>query len=247
VVRGSIEANQVKLRLEQSWPMNILAVDTSADLCSVALLTGDGEIARDREAGQRHSSMLLPMVEEVLSEAQLTLQQLDGIAYGAGPGSFTGLRIACGVVQGLAFAAELPVYGVSSLLALAEASGAEKVIAALDARMGEIYHAAFTRQDNRWQIVIAANLCKAHAAPLVSGAGWCGVGSGFVAHGAALGERYDGALGSVQAHVVPRARYIARLAQAVFAHGGGVPAHQALPLYVRDKVALTVSEQEGLR
>jgi tRNA threonylcarbamoyladenosine biosynthesis protein TsaB len=187
------------------------------------------------------------MIDEVLSEAQLTLRQLHGIAFGAGPGSFTGLRIACGVVQGLAFTADLPVHGVSSLLALAEASGAEKVIAALDARMGEIYHAALMRQDNAWQTVIAANLCKADAAPLVSGAGWCGVGSGFVAHGAALRERYAGALGSMQAHIVPRARYIARLAQPVFAQGNGVPAHQALPLYIRDKVALTVSEQAGLR
>ena len=227
--------------------MKILAVDTSTEFCSVALRVDDREIVRDCAAGQRHSSLLLPMIDEVLSEAQLKLPQLDGIAFGAGPGSFTGLRIACGVVQGLAFVADLPVYGVSSLLALAEASGAEKVIAALDARMGEIYHAAFMRQDNTWQIVIAANLCKANAAPLVSGAGWCGVGSGFVAHGAALSERYAERLGSVQAHLVPRACYIARLAQPVFASGRGVPAHQALPMYIRDKVALTVTEQEGLR
>jgi tRNA threonylcarbamoyladenosine biosynthesis protein TsaB len=226
--------------------MNILAVDTSTEICSVALRTGEGDVTRDCEAGQRHSSLLLPLIEEVLRETQLTLRQLDGIAFGAGPGSFTGLRIACGVVQGLAFAAQLPVYGVSSLLALAEASGAEKVIAALDARMGEIYHAAFTRQENAWQIAIAANLCKADAAPMVGGVGWCGAGSGFAAHRAALIQRYDGALGPVQAQLFPRAQYIARLAQPVFARGGGVPAHQALPLYIRDKVALTKSEQEGL-
>ena len=227
--------------------MNVLALDTSTEFCSVALRTADQEIVRDCEAGQRHSSLLLPMIGEVLGQAGLTLRMLDGIAFGAGPGSFTGLRISCGVVQGLAFAAGLPVYGVSSLLALAEASGAGTVIAALDARMGEIYHAVFVRHGNAWQTVIDANLCRADTAPAVKGNGWCGVGSGFVVHGSALGARYGEALGAVQAHVIPHARYAARLGEQAFARGQGLPAHLAAPLYIRDKVALTVREQELLR
>jgi tRNA threonylcarbamoyladenosine biosynthesis protein TsaB len=227
--------------------MKILAVDTSTEFCSVALRVADREIVRDCEAGQRHSSLLLPMIEEVLDEAQLELRQLDGIAFGAGPGSFTGLRIACGVVQGLAYSVNLPVYGVSSLLALAHGSGASRVIAALDARMGEIYHAAFVYQDAAWQTVVEANLCRPAAAPMVDGSGWYGVGSGFGAHAVALSERYGAALAGTRPQAIPHARGIAQLAQSAFAQGRGVPAKEALPLYIRDKVALTVSEQETLR
>ena len=105
--------------------MNILALDTSTEQCSVALLRGDLTISRSLHAGQRHSTMILPMVREVLEEAKLTLAQLSGIAFGAGPGSFTGLRIACGVAQGLAFGAGIGVAPIGTLRALAEAARAE--------------------------------------------------------------------------------------------------------------------------
>jgi len=114
---------------------------------------------REVHAGQTHSQLLLPMCQDLLAEAGLGLAQLDGIAFGAGPGSFTGLRIACAVAQGLAFGADVPVLGVGTLLALAEASGAARVIACLDARMGEVYHAAYRREVGDWMTESGPQLC----------------------------------------------------------------------------------------
>src|SRR5208282_3173837 len=125
--------------------MRILALDASTDVCAVALGDGVSWTGRAESAGQRHSELLLPMVRELLSEARLELADLHGIAFGAGPGSFTGLRIACGVAQGLALGANLPVIGVATLEAMAESArsrrGCARVIAALDARMHEVYFA----------------------------------------------------------------------------------------------------------
>jgi tRNA threonylcarbamoyladenosine biosynthesis protein TsaB len=242
-MRDDAKSDRVKL----PSPMNVIALDTSTEFCSVTLLAGEREIVRECRAEQRHSSLVLPMVDEVLREAGLRVRDLHGIGFGAGPGSFTGLRIACGVVQGLAFAAGVPVHGVSCLLALAEGSGAHKVIAALDARLGEIYHAAFVREGDEWRSVIEANLNKPDRAPMVSGTGWHGVGSGFAVHADALRTRYGAALGSSDGAQFPHSRAIAKLAAAAFARGEGVRAHEAAPVYLREKVALTVREQELLR
>ena len=130
--------------------MQILAIDTSTEYLSLALWLDGRVFSRDINAGQTHSQQILPTLRELLDEAQVELNALDGIAFGAGPGSFTGLRIACGVAQGLAFGTGLPVIAVSTLQALAQQSGAEKVIACLDARMGEIYHAAYEKK--RWRM-----------------------------------------------------------------------------------------------
>src|SRR5690349_15740794 len=120
--------------------MNLLAIETSSDFCSVAAARGDAVFSRHQPAGQRHGELVIPMIDAVLAEAGLALEALDGIAYGAGPGAFTGLRIACGVTQGLALARALPVVGVGTLLALAEEAAreaeVEKVVACIDARMG---------------------------------------------------------------------------------------------------------------
>ena len=119
--------------------MKLLVLDTSTEWCSAALWL-DGRVqARRVLAEQRHSSLLLPMVAELLRESAMSLRQLDGIGYGAGPGSFTGLRIACAVTQGLALGADLPVAGVSTLQSIAEQAGAERVLTVLDARMAEVY------------------------------------------------------------------------------------------------------------
>ncbi|MEJ5211550.1 MAG: tRNA (adenosine(37)-N6)-threonylcarbamoyltransferase complex dimerization subunit type 1 TsaB, partial [Burkholderiales bacterium] len=119
--------------------MHLLAFDTSTEYLSVALRSRGETLSRDLRAGQQHSDLLLPLVRELLAEAGLALGQLDCIAFGQGPGTFTGLRIGCGVAQGLAFGAGLPLAPVSTLLALAAGSRAPRVIACLDARMGEIY------------------------------------------------------------------------------------------------------------
>jgi tRNA threonylcarbamoyladenosine biosynthesis protein TsaB len=223
--------------------LNLLALDTSTEYCSVALLIGATLTHREVHAIQRHSELVLPMIGELLSAAGLIPKQLHGVAFGAGPGSFTGLRIACGVAQGLAFGADLPVVPVGTLAALAEESGASQVIACIDARMGEIYHGVYRRDGARWIEASAPVVCKAAEAPAVSGDDWVGAGSGFGAYGAALKKHYANNLARVDATLHPHARAIARLAMPVLVAGGGLPAEQATPLYVRDKVALKMHEQ----
>ena len=223
--------------------MNLLALDTSTEYCSVALLRGEELTHREAQAVQRHSELILPMIEDLLVASGLELGQLDGIAFGAGPGSFTGLRIACGVAQGLAFGAGVPVIAVGTLAALAQEAGAPKVIACLDARMGEIYHAAYRYDGGHWTQIAAPGVGPAQSAPLVEGEGWFGCGSGFAVYGDALAKHYGGQLDGVAATLHPHARSIARLALPVLATGGAVPAEQAAPIYVRDKVALKMHEQ----
>jgi tRNA threonylcarbamoyladenosine biosynthesis protein TsaB len=223
--------------------MKILAFDTSTEYLSLALWR-DGEVlAREQLAGQTHSSLILPFLREMLDEAGLALTDFDGIAFGAGPGSFTGLRIGCGVAQGLAFGAGLPVLGVSTLLALAAASGHDKVIACLDARMGEVYHAAYVRQKGGWLAVHAPGLYRPQEVPAVEGDAWCGIGSGWAAHGEALADRYSGRIARIEAAAFPHARDIAALAAPSFAQGLGKLAHDAAPVYIRNKVALKMSER----
>ena len=224
--------------------MRILALETSTEYCSVALWLDGAVTGRCELAGQKHSELLMPMLNDLLQATGYKLQAMDGIAFGMGPGSFTGVRIACGVTQGLALGANLPVAGVCTLQALAEASGKPRVIAALDARMGEIYHAAYQKLDGIWVTVSEPCLCKPEDAPMVSGNDWFGAGSGFAMHGKTLGERYAGQLQGVDGSAVPQAAAIAALGAVQFAQGRAVDAAEALPLYLRDKVALKTSERE---
>ncbi len=223
--------------------MKILALDTSTEYCSLALWL-DGEIlGRQVLAGQRHSELILPLLQEMLAEAGLTLTQLDGIAFGAGPGSFTGLRIACGVAQGLAFSANLPVVGICTLEALAQQTGDGSVIAALDARIGEIYHAAYTKTVNGWRTVSEPALCLPQQAPLLPGDDWTGCGSGFAIYDEALRSRYHGCVSHIAGNLSPHAREVAQLAAPRFAMGLGIDPADAAPLYIRNKVALKESER----
>lgn len=221
--------------------MRILAFDTSTEYLSVALRLGGETLSRDLRAGQQHSELLLPLAQELLTEAGVGLRDLDAIAFGQGPGMFTGLRIGCGVAQGLAFGAGLPVAPVSTLLALAEGSGEPRVIACLDARMGEVYHAAYERQEG-WRVATAPSLCAPEAAPAVVGHGWAGVGSGFSVYHEVLSRRYHGQLVRVDGTRFPHAADIARLAEA-FGPAAWVAPEAAAPVYLRDKVALKTSER----
>ncbi len=223
--------------------MNILAFDTSNEYCSLALSVGGDILEREVLAGQRHSELILPMIADVLSEGGISQSQLDGIAFGSGPGSFTGLRIACGVAQGLALGMEIPVVGVGTLHALAEAMPGERIVACLDARMGEIYHAAFERVDGKLAAVLAPGLYFPLDAPQLPGTNWVGCGSGFAAHGDALFQRYVGQIDAVDASLRPHAREMARFAIAEFGAGNGIDAALAAPLYIRNKVALKESER----
>lgn len=224
--------------------MKLLALDTSTENCSVALWL-DGEIVSRQElAGQRHSDLILPMLEELLGEAGITLKSLDGIAFGEGPGSFTGLRIGCGVAQGLALGADLPVLGVSTLLSLAAAAPGDRVLACLDARIGEIYHAAYEKQQGAWHTVSEPSLCFAKDAPALPGAGWVGAGSGFAAYAEALQLCYAGQVLSSDGSVYPQAREMLKLAAPLFEQGLGKDAALAAPLYIRNKVALKTAERK---
>jgi len=223
--------------------MKILALETSTEYCSVALWDKGSVIERCELAGQKHSEMLIAMVDAILSETDSKLSQLDGIAFGKGPGSFTGVRIACGAAQGLAFGSNLKVAGICTLEALAEASGHERVIAALDARMGEVYHAAYKKQDGAWVATSEPCLCKPETAPSLTDDDWFCTGSGFASYGVALNARYAGQMQGVDATAVPQAAAIAALGAAEFRHGRGVDAAEALPFYLRDKVALKSNER----
>lgn len=227
--------------------MNLLAIETSADFCSVAAARGDAAFSRHEPAGQRHGELAIPMIDAVLAEAGLALADLDGIAYGAGPGAFTGLRIACGVTQGLALARGLPVVGVGTLLALSEeaAGGAPDaaVVACIDARMREVYHAAYRRTRGEWREIVAPGLHRPDAVPLPEGEGWTGAGSGFGAYREALERRHAGRLGEIRSEAAPTARAVLRLAAREFAAGRGADAATAVPIYLRDKVALKTSER----
>lgn len=223
--------------------MNILALDTSTEHCSVALWRDGAVYERAARAGQAHSEILIGMADAVLAEGGRRLAGLDGIAYGRGPGSFTGLRIACAVAQGLAFSSDIPLAGIGTLHAMALACGGAKVLCCLDARMQEIYHAAYVREGDAYVEVSAPRVCTPAAAPQLPGDGWSGCGSGFAAYRELLQQRYGAALIKVVDDVYPHARDIARLAAPVFAAGRGIRAEEAAPLYIRDKVALKTVER----
>src|SRR5471030_609205 len=199
--------------------MNLLGIETSTEFCSLAVLRGGQVFERHFHAGQQHSELALPAVRGLLGEAGLEMDAIEGIVYGAGPGSFTGLRIDCGIAQGLALARNLPVAGIGTLLALAEDSGATRVIACLDARMGEVYHAVYQSAGGSWTEMHAPALYKPEAVPQLEGSDWVGCGSGFRAHDPVLGRRYGGNVARVDADAVPRARAMLRLALPVFASG----------------------------
>ena len=223
--------------------MKILALETSTELCSAALWRDGAVDSREVVAGQRNSELLLPMVDALLAAHDLAARDLYGVAFGAGPGAFTGVRIACGVAQGIAFGIDVPVAGIGTLLALAEASGAVRVVCCLDARMGEVYHGAYEKRGDVWHETHAPGLYKPAAVPDLPGGRWSGCGSGFTAYRGTLETRYAGSLDGVIDNVVPHAREIALLAAKQFARGNTVDAAAAAPLYVRNKVALKVSER----
>jgi tRNA threonylcarbamoyladenosine biosynthesis protein TsaB len=211
--------------------MRFAAIETSTEWCSVALWDEGEIVALERRAGQRHSEIVLPMLE------RLGLDAIDAVAFGAGPGSFTGLRIACAVTQGIAFARGIPVIAVSTLEAMAQECGAPRVVACLDARMREVYYSALEKRGDAWQRVIEPRCAKPDEVRLPAGE-WVGCGNGFAAYGN-LG------LKTVYPEIHPTAAAIARLAAPRLAKGEGVDAALAVPEYIRDKVAFTKAELEG--
>ena len=225
--------------------MKLLAFDTSTETLSIALCAGPGAPVREHTApgGAQASATLIPAIEELLDQAGLELAQLDAIAFGRGPGSFTGLRTAAAVAQGLGFGSGVPVLPIDTLLAVAEDAfercGAPRVVALLDARMDEVYFGAYGRGGDRWFVRAAPALGRPEdvAAP----AGWTLAGNALALHDARLPA--DVARVAAQ----PSARALLRLAPAALAASPLHAAADALPLYIRDKVAQTTEERAAER
>jgi tRNA threonylcarbamoyladenosine biosynthesis protein TsaB len=223
---------------------SILAIETSTELASIALLRGDELLARQASGPSTHSDSVLPLVRELLAEAGMRLADCDAIAFGCGPGSFTGVRTATGVVQGLAYGANLPVIPIVTLLALAESwrktTGENDVLAMLDARMGEVYWARY-RFAHEWTTVAAPALSAPADVQLAGATAVCG--NGLRVMPASLMP--ESAIGGIDcaAAVMPHAAQIASLAARAFLRGETIAAHAAQPLYLRNKVALTTRER----
>lgn len=223
--------------------MNLLAFDTSTETLSIAVAAG-GSAARQLQqpGGPRASAQLIPTIQRLLAEAGVALPQLDAIVFGRGPGSFTGLRTACAVAQGLAFGADVPVLPVDTLLAVAEdahaSAGCERVVALLDARMDEVYCASYHLRAGRWHEERAPWLGRPE--DVQAPAGWVLAGNAAAVYGPRLPR-----VPVVPA--LPAAAALLRLAPALLAAGQAVPAAHALPLYLRDKVAQTTEERAAAR
>lgn len=222
--------------------MKLLAIDTATEACSAALLL-DGELRERYELlGRGHAERILPMVDELLAEAGVGLRALDGIAFGRGPGAFTGVRIAVSLAQGLAFGADLPVVGVSDLAALArlvlDRERTEAALVCLDARMNEVYWAeALPRPDGGIELIAERLGPPAEVVPsLPPTRSLAGAGHGWAAY-PRLAERLGTRLAVLRPQLLPRAAQVATLAALEFAAGRAVRAEFALPVYLRDEVA----------
>lgn len=220
--------------------MKILALETSTDSASLAILHQETVLSTSLQSPPLHSATALPALQKLLAEAGLGVRDLDAIACGIGPGAFTGVRLACSLAQGLALSADLPIAPVCSLLALAQAQPvtAQRVYCAMDARMSEIYVAAYERTEGGWSEVSPPDCVGPQAIPLPNGLGWALAGTALEAYPAVAAAL--GPFGTrTCASQVPTARGVAQLARSVEWIDPAVLA----PLYVRDRVALTVKER----
>ena len=229
--------------------MKLLAFETATEACSVALWL-DGEVLERFDiAPRRHAELSLPWAEQLLAEAGVAKAQLDAIAVGRGPGAFTGVRLAVALAQGIALALDRPVVPVSTLAALAlRASGGAdtRVLAAIDARMGEVYIGAFALRDGDAVPLSAECVAKPELFDPPEGT-WQGAGTGFAAAEGALQRKLGARLRDADPQALPHAADVARLAALAFARGEALPPERVEPAYLRDNVALTLAEQQALR
>lgn len=218
----------------------ILAIDASTDACSAALLVDNEVNERFMVIPKQHTNFILPMVDELLAEAKLSFKQLDAIAFGSGPGSFTGVRLAVSIAQGFAFAANLPVIGVSTLRALAQEVFVEfnhpRVLVVQDARMQEVYFGEYLVDAiGIMRAVRPDSLVKPGEMPEICGENLVGVGSGFDVYVDVLAKIDNPNFKIIDKRYV-QAKYIVQLAADDFAKGLAITAEEALPIYLREKV-----------
>jgi len=238
--------------------MRLLAIETSTEACSVAVLVDDAVIERYELAPRRHAELVLPWAEALLAEAGVRRIDLDAIAVGRGPGAFTGVRLGISIAQGIALALDRPLLPVSTLAVLARGfrgpaadgtgvADGVPVLAAIDARMGEVYAGAFVRDDGGLRALGREGVGLPGTVDLPPADAWHGVGTGFAAEDGALVRRLGSRLASVDARALPRAADLARLAAISYAAGGAVAPERVEPAYLRDNVALTLVEQAAAR
>lgn len=228
--------------------MKLLAFETATEACSVALYF-DGQIIERHEVAPRlHAEYALPWAEALMAQAGISRAQLDVIAISRGPGAFTGVRLAIALAQGIALALDRPVIAVSTLQVLAVQAGDQRVLAAIDARMGEVYSAAFEPSPGGPRLVGGESVGAPGEVRLPQGEDrWHGVGTGFAAAGGVLQHRLQPRLLRIDAHALPRAADVARLAIAAHARGEAIAPDQVEPAYLRNNVALTLAEQQAQR
>ena len=227
--------------------MKLLAFETATEACSVAVLV-DGEVRERFEvAPRRHAELSLPLAEQLLAEAGVARSQLDAIAVGRGPGAFTGVRLAVALAQGIALALDRPVVPVSTLAALAARGRDGRVVAAIDARMGEVYLGMFEVAAGQVRALGGEAVLRPDLAPLPPQGGWQGVGTGFAAAEGALAARLGACLEGADPTALPRAADVARLGALAFSRGQAIAPERLEPAYLRDNVALTLVEQQALR
>lgn len=227
--------------------MNLLALETSTEACSVAVACGDAIIERFELAPRRHAELVLPWADALLAEAGLRRADLDAIAVGRGPGAFTGVRLGISIAQGIGLALDLPVAPVSTLATLALRGAQGHVLAALDARMGEVYFGAFRRKGDDLKVLIAERVAAPEAVELPGAAPWHAVGTGFAAADGMLAARLRPCLMTLNAQALPHAADLAQLAQAVVARGEALAPERVEPVYLRNCVALTLEQQQARR
>lgn len=231
--------------------MRLLALDTATEACSVAILVDGRTLARFERAGRSHTQRMLPMVHGLMAEAGLSFAQLDGFVCGIGPGSFAGVRIGVGFVKGLALSLDRPAVGITSLAMLAQGAmeqGAQRAIACIDARMNEIYVGVYARNaDGLAQSLGPARVMPPATFAEAADGPWHGIGSGWGTYETQMRNGVAGELSVVDGTALPHAQFAMRLALPVFAAAGEISADLLAPLYLRDKVALTLEEQVQLR
>ena len=221
----------------------LLAIETSTPACSAALSVDGEVIERYALAPRQHAALMLPMIESLLLEAGLTVKQLDAIAFGRGPGSFTGVRVAASMVQGIAFAADLPVVPVSTLAALALggmcASNMPNVMTAMDARKSEVYWGCYTQTDGDVISLQGSEcVCSPDSVPVADQQDWVGVGSGWGAYGEQLMQHLGERVTRLMPDLEPRAADVARLGVHEFKQGVRLRPEEAVPVYLRNNVAV---------
>lgn len=226
----------------------ILAIETATEACSAALLYNDAVIHEYEIAPRMHTRLILPMVEKLLAESAITLADVDAIAFGRGPGAFTGLRIATGVTQGLALAHDTPVLPVSTLAAMAldmanQHPDKEHFLVAVDARINEVYWGHYQRDSSSVSLVGSEQVIAPEKLSVIEQTNWLGVGTGWSAYADTFASLNKTEENDIFPEVFPSAKQIALLGLDAFNAGEALPAELAQPIYLRDKVADTIAER----